>query len=298
MVKRQRKRLQIAPYLYIAPALIIFGAFTYWPMLYGFYLSFHDWNFIRPVKRFVGFSNYIKMLGREDFTFAMVNTFKYFLGLIPLLIMAPIFLAFILGLCNKSKLKPMYRTLLFFPSVLSFSVASVVWIWLLNPVGGLVNKLLAGIGIRGPAWIADPRWALLTIVVIAGWKMLGNNFILFMSAFEGVPTSYIEAAVLDGATFWQRFWYIELPLVSPTTFFVFTTTLIFSTTNVFTPIHVLTRGGPYNSTTNLSYMIYEAAFQYFNVGLASSVAVVTFIIFLLATLIQSRFSERGVHYGS
>ena len=297
-MKRNRKRFQFAPYLYLAPALIIFGIFTYWPMLYGFYLSFHNWNFVRPTKGFVGLSNYIKMLGREDFRIALVNTGKYFLGLIPLLIFIPILLAFIVGLCSKSRMKSAYRTLLFFPSVLSFSVASIIWIWLLNPVGGLVNKILAQFGFDGPAWIADPRWALLTIVVIAGWKMLGNNFILFMSAFEGVPTSYVEAAVLDGATFWQRFWYIELPMVSPTTFFVFTTTLIFSTTNVFTPIHVLTRGGPFNSTTNLSYMIYDAAFQYFNVGLASSVAVVTFIIFLVANLIQSRFSERGVHYGS
>lgn len=298
MMKRNRKRFQIAPYLYLAPALIIFGVFTYWPMLYGVFLSFHDWNFIRPVKRFVGFSNYINMVGREDFRIALVNTAKYFVGLIPLLIVIPIVLAFLLGLCSKSRAKSVYRTLLFFPSVLSFSVASIVWIWLLNPVGGLVNKILANVGVEGPAWIADPRWALLTIVVIAGWKMMGNNFILFMSAFEGVPTSYIEAAVLDGATFWQRFWYIELPLVSPTTFFVITTTLIFSTTNVFTPIHVLTRGGPFNSTTNLSYMIYDSAFQFFNVGLASSVAVVTFLIFLVTNLIQSRFSERGVHYGS
>lgn len=292
------KRFQIAPYLYLAPALIIFGIFVYWPMLYGVFLSFHDWNFIRPIKRFVGMSNYINMLGREEFIQAITNTAKYFLGLVPLVIFAPIVLAFILGLCAKSKVKSVYRTLLFFPSVLSFSVASIIWIWLLNPVGGLVNKVLAEAGIQGPSWIADSKWALWTIVVIAGWKMFGNNFILFMSAFEGVPTSYIEAAVLDGATFWQRFWYVELPLVSPTTFFVFTTTLIFSTTNVFTPIHVLTRGGPYNSTTNLSYMIYDAAFQYFNVGLASSVAVVTFLIFLVVTLLQSHFSERGVHYGS
>lgn len=298
MMKRNRKRFQIAPYLYLAPALIIFGVFTYWPMLYSFYLSFHDWNFVRPIKRFVGFSNYINMIGREDFRIALVNTVKYFVGLIPLLIVVPIVLAFLLGLCSKSRAKSAYRTLLFFPSVLSFSVASIIWIWLLNPVGGLVNKILAQVGLEGSAWIADPRWALLTIVVISGWKMMGNNFILFMSAFEGVPTSYIEAAVLDGATFWQRFWYIELPLVSPTTFFVITTTLIFSTTNVFTPIHVLTRGGPFNSTTNLSYLIYDSAFQFFNVGLASSVAVVTFLIFLVTNLIQSRFSERGVHYGS
>ena len=298
MNNKKKLKVFFVPYLYILPALSIFFVFTYWPMIYSIYLSFHDWNFVRPVKKFVGFHFYQNLFQREEFWKALVNTGKYLIGLIPIVVIIPLILAFLMVLCPKSKARSVYRSLTFFPSVLSFSVVAIIWIWMLNPVGGLVNKCLAVLGISGPSWLSDANWALWSIVVISGWKIFGQNLVLFLAALEGLPASYLEAAVLDGATPWQRFCLIELPLVSPTTFFVVTTTLIFSATNVFTPIHVLTQGGPYHATTNLTYMIYEAGFQYFNIGLASTVATFTFVLFLIITWFQTHFGEKGVHYGS
>ena len=298
MSKNTNWRTFFVPYLYICPAIVIFGVFTYWPMIYSVYLSFHDWNFVRPVKHFVGAQFYQGLLQREEFWKALINTGKYLIGLIPIVILIPLVLAFLTGLCAKSKLKSTFRSMIFFPSVLSFAVVSIIWIWMLNPVGGLVNKSLQMLGISGPSWLSDANWALWSIVVVSGWKVFGYNLVLFLAAFEGLPSSYLEAAVLDGASTWQRFYHIELPLVSPTTFFILTTTVIFSATTVFIPINILTQGGPYHSTTNLTYMIYEAGFQYFNIGLASAVATFTFFLFLIITGLQTHFGEKGVHYGS
>jgi sn-glycerol 3-phosphate transport system permease protein len=296
--KKTGTGLSIVPYLYVLPALVIFIAFTYWPMIYSFYLSFHDWNFIRPDKQFIGLFFYRDMFQRGEFWTALLNTGKYLAGMIPFVVFFPLVLSFLLGICGKNKARSVYRTLAFFPSVLSFTVVSIIWIWLLNPTGGLVNRLLALAGIAGPAWLSNPQWALWSIVFISGWKVFGYNLVLFLAAFESVPASYLEAAVLDGANNWQRFWYIELPMVSPTTFFILTTAVIFSVTDVFVPINVLTQGGPFHSTTNLTYMIYETGFQYFNIGLASTVATFTFLLFVAITCFQVKFGEKGVHYGS
>lgn len=286
------------PYLYILPAIIPLGVFLYWPLLYNVILSFYQWNFISPVKDFVGFDNYKILIEENVFNTALVNTIKYILGIIPFTIPIPIFFANMLASVSNKRAKKIYETLLFLPTVLSFAVASFVWVWMFNPLGGVINRVLNIVGFNQQiSWLNSAYYAPWAIIIVSGWRLLGYYMILFTAALLAIPSEYQEAAVIDGANAWRVFWHIKWPLISPTTFFVFITTIFFASSQTFVPIHILTRGGPYRSSSNLLYVVYEYAFRYFNVGLATATAAITFLLFVLVNFIQMKVGERQVHYG-
>lgn len=273
--------------LYCLPALIFFGVFKYWPMIYSAILSFAKWNFVSDLK-WVGWSNYASMFTKAMFTKGLGNTFLYIVALLPFFIVIPLLLATLLLAVRNEKLQGVYKALYFMPTILAFSIICIVWIWMYNPTYGVLNNLLHLIGMEGYAWVSDPKTAFFAIVLVCGWKYMGQNMILFMAGLLNISNDCIEAATIDGANAWQCFWRIKFPLIAPTTVYVLLTSVIFAAERAFTAINLLTQGGPSYSTTNLSYVIYEFAFKYYNIGMASAIAVFTSIIFLVITIIMMR----------
>ena len=283
-------------YLYLAPAVGLMLLFIYWPLLYSFVLSFFNWNLITPEKEWVGFSKYALIFNDPKFWQSVGNTLFYMLVLAPLQIVLPLLMALMLMSLLRSRLQTFYRVVLFSPSVISFATAAVVWLWIFNPVQGVANLLLRQLGVSRVSWLADAHVAAWSIIIFSLWKSLGFNMLLFLAALRGIPAELQEAAQLDGATRGRLFRYIQWPLIGPTTFFVLITTVIYVGDECFAAINVLSDGGPYGTSSNVLYYLYEQGFKFYDVGSASAVAVLTFAFFGLITYAQSRFVERQVHY--
>jgi multiple sugar transport system permease protein/sn-glycerol 3-phosphate transport system permease protein len=288
----------VTPYLLVAPLLILIGIFIYWPLIYSMYLSFFDWNFVRPDKTYIGWDNYTRLPDDPRFMRALKGTLFYTVTLVPLQVFLPLGLAMLLWPIRSSKLQNSYRAMLFSPTIIAYSVAAVMWLWIFNPNQGVLNKVLVEVGYdERIRWLSDRETAIWAIVIVATWKTLGFHMLLYLAALEGVPKDYVEAAQLDGANNWQIMRSIRFPLITPTFFFVLVTTVISVNDDVFGAINVLTDGGPFDSTTNIIYYLYQQGFQFFQIGAASAVAVIVFIATCLLTWIQFRFVERHVHYG-
>jgi ABC-type sugar transport system permease subunit len=265
--------------------------FKYWPMVFSFVLSLLKWNFISPVREFVGLDNFVGLFQRDTFMIALKNTPIYTAALLPLYIALPLVLAVVLAAVASERLRSTYKAVIFSPTVLSFAITCMVWLWIFNPIDGVLNKILALFGLAPVSWLSDARYALWAIVLVSGWKAFGYNLVLFFAALASIPNDYIEAAQIDGAPSWQLFWKIKWPLLSPTMFFALITTVIYAAERAFIPINILTKGGPYESTTNLSYAIYLFGFNFFDAGLASAAATITFVLFIIITGL-----ELLVHY--
>ena len=299
MVMNVRKGLRMSrvePYLYLAPAFLLLLIFKYWPMMFSVILSVLKWNLVSQDKAFVGLTNYAGLLNRELFVISLKNTAVYTLALVPLYLVLPLFLAVILYGVASEWLQSAYKAVIFSPTVLSFAITCMVWLWMFNPIHGILNRVLMGVGLQGVSWLSDSKVALWAIVLVSGWKAFGYNLVLFFAGLASIPKEYSEAAQIDGASPWQLFWKIKWPLLSPTTFFALVTTIIYAAERAFIPINILTKGGPYNATTNLSYAIYVFGFNFFDAGLASAAATLTFAIFAIVTAVQVRYLQRFVHY--
>ncbi len=284
---------KIYGYLFIAPIVIGFLVFILGPMLYSFVMSFSNWSLLKEFK-FTGLDNYKQVfLGDKKFWTVMFNTLYFSIGLVPLNLV----LAFSLALLLKQKLRGIsfFRTAIFTPVVTSVVVWAIVWKFILGTDGGLINILLKGIGITGPAWLYDMRLTMPVVIVVSVLKNVGNNMVLFLSALYNVPEMYYEAATLDGASKWQQMRKITLPMISPTIFMLFVITMI-SSLKVFGQIYVLTGGGPGNATRVLVYYIYDLAFKQYEFGYASAIAFILFTIILILTIVQWNLKKRWVHY--
>ncbi len=283
-----RRKSQIPGFLlYVLPALVFFGLFKYWPMIYSSVLSFAKWNFVSDLK-WVGLSNYSSMFGKAMFLQGIGNTFLYILALLPFFIVVPLILALMLLNVRNGKAHGFYKALYFMPTILAFSIICIVWIWMYNPDYGVLNNILAKLGLPGRAWVSEPGTAFFSIVLVCGWKYMGQNMILFLAGLLNISQDCIEASTIDGANGWQCFWHIKFPLLAPTTVYMLLTSVIFAAERAFTAINLLTQGGPSYTTTNLSYVIYEFGFKYYNIGMASAIAVFTSIIFLIITIVMMR----------
>lgn len=288
---------RVMPYLLIAPLLILTAVFIYWPLIYSVYLSFFDWNFVRPEKDWVGYENYTRLLETPAFIQALRGTWFYMVTLIPLQVFLPLGLALMLWPIRKSRAQASYRVMLFSPTIIAYSVAAVMWLWIFHPLQGVLNKVLVEFGFDRIRWLSDRDTAIWAIVIVATWKAIGFHMLLYLAALEGIPRDYIEAASLDGAGSWELMKSIRFPLITPTFFFVLITTVITVNDDVFGAINVLTDGGPYDSTSNIIYYLYQQGFRFFQIGSASAVAVLIFVATCLLTWIQFRFIEGRVHYG-
>ncbi len=284
------------PILYLLPTLIIYAIFMIWPIIQNIYLSTLQWNMVSPVKKFIGFNNYINFFKGSDFLVIIKNSFLYVAIMMLLNFVLPYLIAFVLALLVK-KATHIYRSLIFFPSLLSLAVAAIIFMWLLNPIASPVAEFYKLFGLQSPNWFQTPGYGIIALSVITGWRCFGYNLILFLAAIIDVPNELIEAAKIEKATNWTIFWKIIRPLTSSTAFFVFTITFIFGLQYVFTPIHILTQGGPNLASTNLVYVIYQYGFMFFQSGKSAAVAIISLVIFLAVVLIQKRF-EKKVYYAN
>jgi len=282
----------------LLPVLTLALIFEYWPAVRSLYLMFFDWNLVSQDPEFVGFQNFRTIVNDSRFITSIRNTVAYAAILAPLQIVLPLGMALVLRPLATSRLSLAYRTLLFLPMVISLPVAAVIWLWMLNPVNGVVNGTIEALGGIGVNWLNEPRPAMASVIVVADWSSIGFNILLYLTALEGIPHDVRDAARLDGASEWALFRGIEWPLISPTFFFIVLTTVLFVNNEIFGVINILTHGGPYSSTSNVLYYLYERGFRFFQAGEASALAITLVGFFLIVTWIQFRVGERKVHYGS
>jgi multiple sugar transport system permease protein len=269
-------------YLFVAPQLLGFGVFLLVPLLSVFWFSLQDYNTFTGEMTFAGLDNYRSLVDDGTFATVMGNTALFSLGVIPANIVLGIALAVLVD--RQLPGIAVFRTAFFVPVVISLVAWSLIWEFLLQDNGG-VNAALAAVGIDGPNWLEDPRWALVAVIVVQVFKEVGISMVLFLAALQAVPREVLEAARLDGASAWRTLRHVTLPLISPTVLLVSVLATI-STLKAFAQVFLLTEGGPGLSTAVLGYYIYDQAFNAFQVGTASTLAVVLFAIVLGLTVLQ------------
>ena len=287
-----KQREALTGWLFVSPALIGFGIFTFGAILYSLYLSFTDYDMF-GTPEWVGLENYIKAFTNDDFYQYFGNTFYFAIVLVPVVLVISLFLAILI---NKKvgKLTKAYRVALFLPSITSTVAVSMVWLWIFNPDMGILNNFLTAIGFHNPPmWLSDPEWSKPALIIMRVWQMSGYYMLLFLAGLQTIPETLYEAAEVDGASSWQRFTRITVPMLSNTTFVV-VILLIIESFNMFESIFVMTEGGPLGSTSTIMYYIYEQGFMSYNMGYASALAWIFFALILVFTLIQFRFRrEQG-----
>ena len=283
------------PFLYIAPMLVLLGLFVYWPLVAVVGLSGARWNLNPDMPMdYAGLENYARLIASPLFRDAMVNTVFYLLASIPLKILLPIPVAVAIWSLGRSG--AVYRTILFMPTLISFVVISVIFLWLFNPIGGMVPLIMKGFGLSWANPLSDAHSAIWAVLLLSTWKVLGLNVLFYLAGLSRIRVELFEAMRIDGAGTLRVVTDLIWPLLTPTTFFVLVSTTIFTMQQVFTPIDILTEGGPRNGTTNLFYMVYQLTFRSFDVGAGAAGTVLLFVLLFAATAAKLNFLERRVHY--
>jgi multiple sugar transport system permease protein/sn-glycerol 3-phosphate transport system permease protein len=286
-----RERLTFAAF--VAPNLLLLAVFTYWPLLQNLYLSFVDWDMISPDKLWVGLDNWRLVLTDPKFWRIALNTVVFAAGTVGATLCLGLGAALLLneGLRGRAGA----RTVLFSPVVLPGSAIALVWIYMFDPNWGLIRTLLRVVGVTSPAWLTDPAWALPAVIIVAVWKGLGYSTVIFLAGLQGIPRELYEAARVDGAGAWGRFWAVTLPGLGPVSFFLLVTSLL-AAFQAFDVIRVMTNGGPVIATTTLVFALYQEGFTAFHAGRAAVYALVLFGAMLALTAAQLRYAERRVTY--
>lgn len=264
--------------IFLLPAAVGTIVFIAIPVFFSFFLSFCDWDLLSDIT-FVGFSNYKELLQSSEFALILKNTFVFSLSTTIIAIIIPL----VLAACLNSKIRgaEFFKTAYFLPFVTPMIVIAIVWEWIFDPNFGLLNHILK-LHIN---WLYDTKTAMLALILVSAWKLIGYNMVIFLSGFSTINQSLYEAAKIDGANPAKTFFKITLPLLSPTVFFVAIITTI-SSFQVFDLIYLMTQGGPLNSTNVLVYWIYKNSFEFFNIGEASAGAYILFLIIFVLTYMQ------------
>ncbi len=279
---------------FLAPSIIIFSVFVFFPLAFSLYLSFHDWDMISPDSVFVGLKNFEQLLFKDSlFIKVLLNTTIFSVAVVVIAMGLGLALAIVLN--RKIAGRNIYRAAIFMPYVTSAAAMALVWLWIFDPKYGLLNDVFRLAGITGPEWLASVDWALPALIIMTIWRFVGYDMLIFIGGLQSLSTEVIEAARVDGADGWSLFWKITFPLLSPTTFFIAVTSFITMFQN-FETVYVMTRGGPVDSTNMIVFYLYQNAFQFFEAGYASAIAVILFIIVVGLTAVQFGLSGKWVHY--
>ncbi|RIX50837.1 sugar ABC transporter permease [Paenibacillus nanensis] len=292
---RLKRKETIAGFLFIGPMLIGVTVLTLIPIVATFLLSLADWNFIAGIKdiKWVGFDNFERLFQDDAFLKSLRNNAVFLLA-VPIYLAISMFLAIVID--KHIYMKSYFKVAYFMPYISSIVAVAIVWQVLFNPSAGPVNQTLMALGIENPPkWIADPKYALPSLMMISIWISIGFNMIVYIAGLQSIPRDLYEAAEIDGAGTWTKFKSITFPQLSSTTFFLLVTGII-STFKVFELIAVLTKGGPLNSTTMIVWQLYDTAFVNLKIGYASSMAVVLFFCVLAITLLQWIGQKKWVNY--
>lgn len=276
------RNIKVVPYLYILPNMILFMVFMIIPVFMALYYSFMDWKGIGdPV--FTGLENYQWLFTDDTFWKSLWNTAYYTLATVPFIMVLALFLAMLLNMALP--LKGVFRAAIYLPEVVSTVVVGMIFTWLFQDQVGLINYLLNLLGIESIQWANDPKFAMIMLVVATIWQRTGYNMVIYLAGLQGISQEYYEAAIVDGASNWQRFRYLTLPLLKTTHVFVMITCIIHSFRS-FDLVYTMTKGGPLNSTKTMVMYIYELAFTRSQFGRASAAGVALFTIMVVLTAVR------------
>lgn len=282
-------------FLFLLPSVFFFVVFSYWPLLQNLYLSFFSWNMVSPNMKFVGLDNYVSVLGSEELIKILVNTVVFVGIMLVLNFVLPYLFSFVLGhLIERGK--GFYRSALFMPATLSLAVASILFLWIYNPLAGPLSIVLSWFDVESPRWFKENWLVIFAICTIIGWKVFGYNLIVMLAAMLAVPKEMIEAAKLENASNWQIFKQIIVPMTSSTAIYVFTITVVFGLQYVLVPVNMLTQGGPDQGSSNLVYIIYQYAFVFFQTGKSAAFAIITMVCYIAFLLFRNKYLEKKVYY--
>ncbi|MDD3419139.1 MAG: sugar ABC transporter permease [Candidatus Gastranaerophilales bacterium] len=277
----------VSSWFFIMPSVLGSFLFIVLPVFVSFGISFLKWDLLSSPK-FVGVDNYIELFSDPIFYTVLLNTLYYAFCVSVLGVILPLILAVILD--RKIKGAEIFKTIYFLPFITPMVVVALVWEWIFDPYRGVLNWFLMGAKIE---WLYDPNIAMAAIILVSVWKLIGYNMVLFLAGLSGIDANLSEASKIDGASELKNFFYITVPVLSPTIFFVMIITII-SSFQVFDLIYLMTQGGPMNSTNVIVYWLYNNAFEYFKVGEASAIAYVLFFIILGLTALQWKIRRKWV----
>ena len=281
---------KLTPYLLVSPYLLHVAVFVLFPVVFSVVLTFHSWNIISPMQ-YIGLANYERLFKDRLFWQAIWNTLRFLIVHIPLQILLALALAELLNRTVRGA--SFFRAAFFLPVIVSGVVVTILWQQLLSFNSGLLNRLLTAVALPRVAWLDDPAIAMYSIAVMATWKNVGLYVILFLVGLQSVPEQYYEAADMEGATNWQKFRYITLPIINPTTFTVVVLSTI-SGFSLFIEPYIMTEGGPMNTTLSAVMYIYKQAFQYYHMGYSATLGFCFALIILFVVVIQKRYVEQEV----
>lgn len=283
-------------YLFVLPTIIGLGFFYFWPVINCLVISFSEWDGMGAAE-FIGIQNYSKLFQDSNVWNELGNTFYYTFAMVPISISLSIAFAYILN----SKLihhKSIFKIIYYLPCITMATAIALIWRWLLNSEYGLVNIVLSWLGITGPIWLSDPKWLMPAIIIIGIWSSLGYNMILILAGLQGISRTYYESAEIDGASAFKKFFYITVPLLSPTIFFISIMAFI-NAFKMFDTIFMFvgnSTGILLDSIKTMVYGIYQNGFVFNKMGYASAEAVVLCLIILTITAIQFLAQKKWVHY--
>ena len=289
----QNKKENLAGLLFILPAIIPLLVFWILPVVFSGALSFTDWDMMSEKIRFMGLKNYTGLLRDANFGKVLKNTLVFAVGsTVPTIVLG---MMTALAMNGARKGTGIYRTVIFAPYITPMVAISVVWSWIFEPRVGILNFIMRLVGLPESQWLQSSRSAMVSVLIVTVWKSLGWTMIFYMEAIRKVPQNLLESAAIAGAGGFWRFTKITLPMISPTTFFLVIMSTI-SSLQAYDQIQVLTQGGPAGATRTLLYYYYQEAFQNFNTGKASAVAVILVIITVVLSLVETRISRKTVFY--
>ena len=287
-------RRSLVAWVFVGPALIVLGVFFGLPVLAALLLSLTDFDLYALADwrnlRFVGFGNYIELLQTPLFWKSLGNTFYFVIVGVPLSIGVSLGAALLLN-APAARFRAFFRTALFAPVVTTLVAVAVIWRYLFHSSYGLVNWALGHVGIAPIDWLGDPQWAMPTIILLAVWKNFGYNMVIFLAGLQAIPQDLYEAARIDGASRRRQFWHITLPMLGPVLMVVGVITVA-GYFQLFAEPYVMTRGDPLQSTVSVLYFMFEEGFRWWNLGRASAVAFLLFLIILAITAAMMRFGRR------
>lgn len=290
---RRRRRMRIKKFFealpFITPSMLGFLVFIVLPVVSVFILSFYDWDFLSSPS-FIGISNYTEIVKDPRFWISLQNTLIYTAIFVPL----SIFLALILAVALNTRFlsSNIFKTIYFLPAVFSLVAVSIIWRFIFDSNFGILNYILSLLHLPRVHWLTDPKTALLSIILVGLWKNLGYNMVIYLAGLQRIPPHLYEAARIDGAGKLRQFTSITVPLLRPSTFFILVTSVI-NSFQVFDQVYVMTGGGPGSATRVYVFHLYQVAFQFFQMGKASALAFVLFILIFLFTLAQMKLLDNS-----
>lgn len=291
MVMSPRRQIAVAGVLFTLPSLVLLTVFVLIPVAGSLWISLHDWSLTNQLHPFIGMKNYADLVQDKRFWSDLKNTAYYTLGTAP--VSAALALLLAVAVDRPLRGVKLFRSVYFMPAVTSMAVVSMIFLFLLDPDIGMITYFTKMIGLGANGWLRDPDWAMPGVILVGIWKNVGFYMVIFLAGLQGISPTYYEAAEIDGAGSWKRFWHITVPLLMPTLAFVLIIAMIASF-QVFDQVYVMTQGGPLFRTETLVQYIYMQGFQFFKLGYSAALGIVLLVLILVLTLIQMRYFRSGL----